>query len=111
MFEGRILAVDTPENLQRLMTSSIQIIAEIAAPIEALRESFAQQTEILQFEVSAGDGPFHRCALTPRDGIDLRTLIFGIASDRGWVLRELTRRRHSLEDIYVQITRPDEVEE
>ena len=31
--------------------------------------------------------------------------------ERGWSLRELTRSRHSLEDIYVQVTRPDEEEE
>ena len=30
---------------------------------------------------------------------------------RGWVLRELTRNRHSLEDIYVQVTKPNEEEE
>jgi hypothetical protein len=34
-----------------------------------------------------------------------------MARDRGWSLRELTRNRRSLEDIYVQITRPDEEEE
>ena len=32
MFEGRILAADTPENLQKLMAGNSQVIAEIAAP-------------------------------------------------------------------------------
>ena len=31
-------------------------------------------------------------------------MIFALARERGWVLRELTRSRHSLEDIYVQVT-------
>ena len=30
------------------------------------------------------------------------------ACERGWLLRELTRSRHSLEDIYVQVTRPNQ---
>ena len=34
-----------------------------------------------------------------------------MARERGWVLRELTRTRHSLEDIYVQVTNPSEEEE
>jgi hypothetical protein len=34
-----------------------------------------------------------------------------LARERGWVLRELTRSRHSLEDIYVQVTKPDEEDE
>jgi hypothetical protein len=61
--------------------------------------------------VSASIGEFQRCALTPRNGLDLRPLIFAVARENGWVLRELTRSRHSLEDIYVQITRPSEEEE
>jgi ABC-2 type transport system ATP-binding protein len=111
MFDGKILASDTPENLQRLMAGSSQIIAEIAAPAEALRECFSQIPEIEQFDVSPSDGEFQRCALTPRDGLDLRPVIFAICCARGWAVRELTRHRHSLEDIYVQITRPDEEEE
>src|SRR3989454_7116531 len=34
MYEGKILAADTPENLQRLMSSKSQVVAEIAAPRE-----------------------------------------------------------------------------
>jgi len=111
MFGGTILAADTPENLQRRMAGSSQVIAEIAAPAEALRECFSQIPEIEQFDVSAGEGEFQRCALTPRDGLDLRPIVFALARDRGWMVRELTRSRHSLEDIYVQITKPDEEEE
>jgi hypothetical protein len=38
-------------------------------------------------------------------------MIFALALKKGWVLRELTRNRHSLEDIYVQVTQPVEEEE
>lgn len=111
MFEGRILAADTPENLQRVMAGNSRIIAEVAAPEDALRAVWAETPEIEQYDVSPADGEFFRCALTPREGADLRARVFGIAKDRGWALRELTRSRHSLEDIYVQVTRPGEEEE
>jgi len=111
MYEGRILAADTPENLQRLMSSNSQVLAEIAAPLEELQECWAELPEIEQFDVAPADGPYFRCALTPRDGVDLRPAIYELARKRGWNLRELTRNRHSLEDIYVQVTRPDEEEE
>jgi gliding motility-associated transport system ATP-binding protein len=110
MFEGRILAADTPENLQKLMSSRSQVIAEIAASPEELRETWAQMPEVEQFDVSASEGKYFRCALTPRDGVDLRPQVFALARERGWSLRELTRSRHSLEDIYVQVTRPGEEE-
>jgi ABC-2 type transport system ATP-binding protein len=111
MYEGKILAADTPENLQRLVSSNGQVLAEIAAPFEELKECWAQMPEIEHYDVSHSDGDYFRCALTPRDGLDLRPGIFSLVRERGWSLRELTRNRHSLEDIYVQVTRPEEEEE
>jgi ABC-2 type transport system ATP-binding protein len=111
MYDGKILAADTPDNLQRLMAGSSQIIAEIAAPADELRETWSQMPGIEQFDVSPCEGEFQRCALTPHDGYDLRPAIFALALERGWIMRELTRSRHSLEDIYVQVTRPTEEEE
>ena len=111
MYQGKILAAGTPENLERLMSYNSQVIAEIAAPAAELRACWAQMPEVDQFDVSPCEGEYFRCALTPRDGLDLRPRVFALARERGWSLRELTRSRHSLEDIYVQVTRPDEEEE
>lgn len=111
MYEGRILAADTPENLQALMSSNSQVLAEIAAPEAELTECWATMPEVEQFDVAAAQGDYFRCALTPRDGMDLRPRIFDLVRERGWQLRELTRNRHSLEDIYVQVTRPEEEDE
>jgi ABC-2 type transport system ATP-binding protein len=111
MFEGKILAADTPDNLQRLMSANGQVVAEIAAPLDDLCNCWAQMAEVAHYDVSPADGEFFRCALTPSNGMDLRPHIFAVARDRGWYLRELTRNRHSLEDIYVKITRGSEEEE
>lgn len=111
MFAGKILAADTPENLQGLMSGNGQVLAEIAAPLDQLCDCWAQMAEIQHYDVSPADGEFFRCALTPRNGIDLRPHIFAIVRERGWYLRELTRSRHSLEDIYVKVTHPTEEEE
>ena len=86
-------------------------MAEIAAPAAELKQCWAQTPEVEQFDVSPTDGEYFRCALTPRNGMDLRPRIFALAREKGWLLRELTRSRHSLEDIYVQVTRPAEEEE
>ena len=110
MFGGRVLASDTPENLQRRMAGGGQVIAEIAAPEKSLREAWDNLPEVEQFNVSASDGNFFRCALTPREGTDLRPAVFALAQKNGWELRELTRSRYSLEDVYVQVTRPNQEE-
>src|SRR5258707_14164004 len=88
MYEGKILAADTPENLQRLMSSNSQVLAEIAAPEDVLKECWGQMGEVEHFDVSPSDGEYFRCALTPRDGLDLRPIIFALVRERGWALRE-----------------------
>jgi hypothetical protein len=61
-------------------------------------------------DITPAGGDFYRCALSPRDGVDLRSLVFTIVRERGWTLRELRRERLTLEDIYVRATRPEEEE-
>ena len=109
--EGKILAEGTPDNLQQTMSKSVQVIAEIAAPEAELKTCWDEMPEVALFDIAAVDGGFQRCALTPRDGTDLRPQVFALAKQRGWALRELTRNRHSLEDIYVRLTRQHDEEE
>jgi len=42
--------------------------------------------------------------------LDLRPLVFDTARARGWPLRELTRSRHTLEDLFVHVIRSDQEE-
>ncbi len=111
MREGRIVAADTPDNLQQGMGKSGQIIAEIAAPAAELKHCWDQMAEIAHYDMAACDPEYQRCAFTAADGIDLRPLVFALVRDHGWKLRELYRRRHSLEDIYMRLTRPESEEE
>jgi ABC-2 type transport system ATP-binding protein len=112
LYEGKVLAADSPENLQGLVNGgNNHVLAEIAASHAELVDCWAQMPEIEHYDVSPSSGEFFRCALTPRNGMDLRPVVFAMARERGWTLRELTRNRHSLEDIYVQLTRPDEEDE
>jgi ABC-2 type transport system ATP-binding protein len=108
MLGGRVLASDTPENLQRRMAGGSQVIAEIAAPEARLRAAWEQLAEIEHVDMTPADGEFFRCALTPRNGEDLRSTIFSLARERGWILRELTRSQHSLEEVYVQVTKSEQ---
>ncbi len=111
LHEGRILAADSPENLQQHVGSHGQVTAEIAAPAPALREFLESLVGVAHFNLAPLDGEFHRCALTPLPGIDLRPALFAAARDRGWTLRELTRSRPTLEDIFVHMTRDVQEEE
>ena len=109
--DGKILASDTAESLQKAMADGRQIIAEISAPAAELKACWEAVPKIEYFDVSPTDGDFHRCALTPRDGEDLRATVFMLVKEKGWVLRELSRSKYSLEDIYVRVTRGEGEEE
>jgi len=107
---GQILAADTTDNLHKTIFKAGPVIAEIAAPMPDLVQVWAEIDTILHVDVAAADGEYSRCSLTPRDGIDLRPVVYDVVRQRGWPLRELTRGRHTLEDIFIRVTRGDKEE-
>jgi ABC-2 type transport system ATP-binding protein len=106
--DGAIQATGSIEELQKKMSGGRQVIAEIAAPVQDLKLAWEQVAEIEHCDVSPAEGNYFRCALTARAGVDARTVVFEIVRTRGWKLRELTRSRHSLEDIFVHVTKADQ---
>ena len=111
LHEGKILAADTTENLQRVMSDRGQVIAEIAAPMADLQSLWDQWEEIEHYDLAPTESEYVRCALVSRSGTDLRPQVYAKAYERGWPMRELTRSRHSLEDIFVRVTRAGKEEE
>src|SRR5258706_473172 len=70
LHQGRILAADTTENLQALMSDRGQVVAEIAAPITDLKICWEQMAGIEQYDLSPAEGEYIRCALIPRGTVD-----------------------------------------
>jgi len=108
---GQILADDTPNRLLGGNAEAGQVLAEIAAPLAELRDCWEHHPDVEHCELAAAEGNYVRCTLVPRPGLDLRPQVFRQAADRGWLLRELTRIRPSLEDIFVRLTRTEKEEE
>ncbi len=104
LHEGRILAAGTPDNLQSEMSGGGQVVAEIAAPVEDLRAAWDHLSDVEHYSIAAAEGEYQRCTLAARPGTDLRGQVYRLAVERGWPLRELTRSRHTLEDIFVHVT-------
>lgn len=106
--QGNVVAHDTPRGLEQSLGGRHRITVELQASQESLHEAWEEMAEIEHHRILPAEGDFLRCALTPRDGEDLRPRISALARARGWPLRELTRDRHTLEDIFVHITREEE---
>jgi ABC-2 type transport system ATP-binding protein len=111
MRHGKILAADTPQNLEKHHNQKGQIVAEISGPAHELKECWEDLPDLAHFDLSPMDGNYFRCVLTPVNGVDLRAQIYELSREHNWTLRELSRSRYSLEDIYVRVTRPEAEEE
>jgi ABC-2 type transport system ATP-binding protein len=111
MHQGQIKAEGAPSLLQEQMHWHAQVIAEIAAPEAGLKACLESMQTLASWNLAPGNDGFIRCELTSSDGADLRPLVFNMVREQGWGLRELTRQRRTLEDIYLRVTRPGEEEE
>lgn len=111
LLAGKILAADTPQNLQAVISDGGQIVAEIAASVEDLAPFWRSFEEIESHDLAVVEGDFIRSSITPKVGVDIRNKIFERVKERGWAMRELTRTRPSLEDIFVHMTKPVKEEE
>jgi ABC-2 type transport system ATP-binding protein len=113
LHKGRIEASDTPQNLlsQLRAVGNIRLEAATGADdgIEQLQKVPGIK-EVTIEEVAAGtngasEPPEYRAfSLRVEAGADPRAELFRLAVDRHWTLRELARRRATLEDVFVEIT-------
>src|SRR5438067_4336651 len=105
--KGRIEASDTPENLLgRIRTAGgVTLEAKVGAD-----DAVTQLTKItgVRDVGEAEDNGWKILSLRVESGADVRPEVFRLARDRHWEVRELTARRATLEDVFVEITHPDE---
>jgi ABC-2 type transport system ATP-binding protein len=106
--EGNIVADDTPRALEARLQGRHRVVAELNADREALEEAWEEMAEVAEYRLEPAEGEYHRCVLTPREGEDIRTRVSALARARGWPLREITRERHTLEEIFMHVTQGEE---
>lgn len=104
---GRIVAEGTPQELRAKLAGKVIVRAAFSGAVPA-REALARLTGALSVELE-GDPGETRARIECAPESDPREEIFRLAVARGWVLRELVREAISLEDVFVRLTRHDEV--
>jgi ABC-2 type transport system ATP-binding protein len=109
---GRILASDTPDNLMKTLHAGGLIQVEVRGPGSEVQAKLRMIEGVESISAKLLEDGCVRVALTPKPGVDPREKIYQAVATNGWALRELTRTRTTLEDIFVQITHEeDEAEE
>jgi ABC-2 type transport system ATP-binding protein len=104
--KGRIEACDTPDNLLGKIRQAGGVLIEAKTGSDNGAEELKKITGVRDVMTDV-DGEWKIFSLRVESGVDVREQIFRLAADRRWIVRELTQRRATLEDVFVELTHPD----
>ena len=104
--KGQIEACDTPDNLLGKIRQAGGVVLEAKVGSDDGAEQLKKIPGVRDV-VSDGENDWKRFSLRVESGLDVREEVFRLATDRHWAVRELTQRRGTLEDVFVELTHPD----
>ena len=99
--KGRVVAVDTPENLTARLTGAETMYVQIDALGAEAGPALAAIPGVTRVAVSDSGGGFE---VETERGTDVRRELAKTVVNRGWGLLELRPMRMSLEEIFLQVT-------
>jgi ABC-2 type transport system ATP-binding protein len=105
---GRIEACDTPENLLGRIRTAGGVVVEAKVGNDDGAEELKKIPGVRDVTASS-EGDWEIFTLRVEANTDVREEVYQLANARHWTLRELSLRRATLEDVFVEITHPDEV--
>jgi ABC-2 type transport system ATP-binding protein len=105
--KGKIVAVDTPQNLTTQLKGSQKIHVDVAAPEKPLSELLSKIPGANRVELSTHPGGHLTATIEAAAGHDIRSEIAAQIVQKGWPLYELRGISLSLEDIFLQLTTDD----
>lgn len=103
--QGRIVAVDTAENLTTTVQSARRLRIEVAGPASAVRDRLRAFPGVLSVEAAEGAeaGRARFIVESERDS-DIRESLAAAMVQAGWGLLELEPLEPTLEDIFLRLT-------
>jgi ABC-2 type transport system ATP-binding protein len=103
---GRIEASDTPERLVQQLRTSGLIRLEAKTGEDDPAEFIRKFVGVKEVTVSR-ENDWRQCAVRVEANADPRPEIYDLAVSRHWSVRELSRDRATLEDVFVELTHDD----
>ncbi len=107
--QGRIVAGDTPANLDARLRGSQSIAAQIRGPVKDVMNMLKKKDGVVEVKTrsSLGDGLW-QYDIDVDPGQDLRPLVASSVVENSWDLVELTTAGMSLEEIFLELTTLEE---
>jgi ABC-2 type transport system ATP-binding protein len=107
--KGRVVAVDTPENLTARLRGAETMFVQVEAPADDVPAALAAIPGVTRVASADQRGIAGAFEVESQHGTDVRREIARAVVTRGWGLLELRPMRMSLEEIFLQLT-TDEAE-
>lgn len=111
--QGKLVAFDAPENLEKLMLSSNQVSFTAEASVDEAAEIVERMELSAEYEVEKReDDAVSICVKVDSDDVrDVCRQIFFAFADQGKAILEMAAKKANLEDVFIELTEGSGVEE
>lgn len=106
--KGKLVASDTPENLELLRNGASSLELEVKAAPETARAILSTIDDINAMEMHSENENLTRVKLETKNGADIREAIFYAFAEEKCPLLEMKTAKASLEDIFMELTQKEE---
>lgn len=106
--KGKLVASDTPENLELLRNGASSLELEVKAALETARAILSTIDDIDAMEMHSENENLTRVKLETKNGADIREAVFYAFAEEKCPLLEMKTAKASLEDIFMELTQKEE---
>jgi len=107
--EGKLVAMDTPENLTARLQGSETVFVEVEGPIQDVLGAIEKMEEVISATVEQRKGDeVGLFKVQARVGSDIRKKLASLVVNSNWGLLELRPEKLSLEEIFLKLTTKEE---
>jgi ABC-2 type transport system ATP-binding protein len=101
---GKIVAVDTPQNLRFQVQGAERIFIEVQGPVSEVMAKLKATAGVMDVRTLADNNGSHRFQVESELRKDIRSELARAVVQSGWGLLELQSASMSLEDIFIKLT-------
>ena len=102
---GKLVASDSPENLQKLMSGSMELNLEVKGSIAAVKSALQEISQIDRIEENTeASKNVAKLKVISKENADIREQVFYALADAKLPILEMTHAEKSLEDIFLELT-------
>ena len=105
--KGKVVAVDTPDNLTARLRGSETMYLQVAGPADEVQTQLAELAGTTRVAATPVKEGLVEVEVDSEQGRDIRRELAAAVVGRGWGLLELRPMRMSLEDIFLSLTTED----